>query len=89
MAKSLDGWETIAKANELPPRSMKHVEIIDKEITIISRDGKYYAINDICGQINAWLSKGQIRNMHGKDIVTCLFHFSTLDMVTGKKCQNQ
>lgn len=85
MAKSIDGWESVAKASELPSRAMKHVEIKGKEITIINLDGKYYAINDRCGHMNAPLSKGEIRNVQGKDIVTCPLHFSTFDIVTGKK----
>ncbi|HKH86678.1 MAG TPA: hypothetical protein VKA40_09015 [Nitrososphaera sp.] len=42
MAKPIDSWETIAKASELPSRSMKHVECKGKEIAIINLDGKYY-----------------------------------------------
>jgi hypothetical protein len=40
MAKPFDSWETIAKASELLSRSMKQVEIKEKEIAIINRDGK-------------------------------------------------
>jgi nitrite reductase/ring-hydroxylating ferredoxin subunit len=85
MANSVDSWETIAKASELPSRSMKHVEIKGKEIAIVNLDGKYYAFNDRCGHMNAPLSKGEIRNVKGKDIVACPLHFSTFDIVTGKK----
>ena len=85
MAKPTDSWETIAKASEPPSRSMKHVEIKGKEIAIINLDGKYYAINDRCGHMSAPLSKGETRNVQGKDIVTCPLHFSTFDIVTGKK----
>lgn len=85
MAKLIDGWETVAKASELPSRSMKHIEIKGMEIAIINLDGRYYAINDRCGHMNAPLSKGEIRSVQGKDIVTCPLHFSTFDIVTGKK----
>ena len=85
MSKPIDSWQTIAKATELPSGSMKHVETKGKEIAIINLDGKYYAINDRCGHMNAPLSKGEIRNVQGKDIVTCPLHFSTFDIVTGKK----
>jgi nitrite reductase/ring-hydroxylating ferredoxin subunit len=46
MAKSIDSWETIAKASELPLRSMKHVEIKGKEIALFNLDGKFFAISD-------------------------------------------
>ena len=85
MEKPIDSWETIGKASELPSRSMKHVEIKGKAIAIINLDGKYYAMNDRCGHMNAELSKGEIRNVQGKDIVICPLHFSTFDIVTGKK----
>jgi nitrite reductase/ring-hydroxylating ferredoxin subunit len=64
---------------------MKHVKIKGKEIAIINLEGKYYAINDRCGHMKAPLSKGEIRNVQGKDIVTCPLHSSTFDIVTGKK----
>ena len=35
--------------------------------------------------MNAPLSKGEIRNVQGKYIVTCPLHFSTFDIATGKK----
>ena len=35
--------------------------------------------------MNAPLSKGEIRNAHRKDIVTCPLHFATFDIVTEKK----
>jgi nitrite reductase/ring-hydroxylating ferredoxin subunit len=76
---------TIVKISELPSRFMKHVEIKGKEIAIINLDGKYYAINDRCGHMNAPLSKGEIWNVQGKDIVTRPLHFATFDIVTGKK----
>jgi len=41
MAKPIDSWETIVKAIDLHSRSMKHVEIKEKEIAVISLDGKY------------------------------------------------
>jgi hypothetical protein len=41
MVKPIDSWETIVKATDLSSRSMKHVEIKEKEITVINLDGKY------------------------------------------------
>ena len=42
MAKPIDSWETIVKASKLPSRSMKHIEIKEKEIAVINLDGKYH-----------------------------------------------
>jgi nitrite reductase/ring-hydroxylating ferredoxin subunit len=49
---------------------MKHVEIKKKEIAVINLDGKYYATHDSCVDINASLSKVEIRNVQRNDIVT-------------------
>ena len=64
---------------------MKHVEIKGKEIAVINLDGKYYAINDRCGHMNAPLSRGEIRKVREKYIVSCTLHFSIFNIVTGKK----
>ena len=81
MADPVGTWETIAKASELPSRSMKHIEIKGKEIAIINLDGKYYAINDRCGHMNAPLSMG---TLNGK-VVTCPMHGARFDVTTGTK----
>ena len=77
-------WKTVSKASEVPPMSMKYIEIEGKEVAIINLDEKYYAISNRCGHMNAPLSKGEISNVQGKSIVTCPLHHSTYDIITGK-----
>jgi nitrite reductase/ring-hydroxylating ferredoxin subunit len=72
----------IAKTNEIANRQMKHVEVKGKEIVIANIDGKFYALNDRCGHMNALLSMGNIAN---DNIVTCPFHGARFDITTGKK----
>ena len=36
MAKPIDSWEIIAKASELPSRSVKHIEVKGKEIALFN-----------------------------------------------------
>lgn len=71
----------IAKTDEVPVGSMKHVEAGGKEILLANVDGKYYAISDRCGHMNALLSMGNLKG----DVVTCPFHGSEFDVTTGKK----
>jgi nitrite reductase/ring-hydroxylating ferredoxin subunit len=52
-----------AKTNEIGNRQMKHVEIDGKEILIVNIDGKFYAINDRCGHMNALLSMEILQKM--------------------------
>jgi nitrite reductase/ring-hydroxylating ferredoxin subunit len=61
---------------------MKHVEVQGKEIVISNVGGKFYAMDDRCGHMNALLSMGNI----SKDgIVTCPFHAARFEVTTGKK----
>ena len=71
----------VAKVNEIPDGKMKRVEVDGKEVLIANVGGKFYAISDRCGHMNALLSMG---NLTGTT-VTCPFHGSKFDVVTGKK----
>jgi nitrite reductase/ring-hydroxylating ferredoxin subunit len=71
----------VAKVNEIPDGKMKHFEVDGKEVLIANVGGKFYAISDRCGHMNALLSMG---NLAGTT-VTCPFHGSNFDVVTGKK----
>ena len=61
---------------------MKHVEVKGKEILIANIDGKFYALNDRCGHMNALLSMGNLAN---DNTITCPFHGARFDIITGKK----
>ncbi|MGB7953203.1 MAG: non-heme iron oxygenase ferredoxin subunit [Candidatus Nitrosopolaris sp.] len=71
----------VAKVNEIPDGKMKHVEVDGKEVLIANVGGKFYAISDRCGHMNALLSMG---NLTGHT-VTCPFHGSKFDVITGRK----
>ena len=72
----------VGKVDEVPIGKMKDVEIQGKEIVISNIGGKFYAMDDRCGHMNARLSMGNI----SKDgIVTCPFHGARFDATTGKK----
>src|SRR5918996_4498095 len=72
----------IARVDEIPHGTLKHVEVQGKEIVISNIDGKFYAMDDRCGHMNARLSMGNISN---DSIVTCPFHGARFDAITGKK----
>jgi nitrite reductase/ring-hydroxylating ferredoxin subunit len=71
----------VAKANEIPDETMKHIEVYGKEVLIANVGGKFYAIGDRCGHMNALLSMGNLE----ANIVTCPFHGARFDVITGKK----
>lgn len=72
----------VSKVDEIPPGKMKHVEVNGKEIVISNVDGKFYAMDDRCGHMNARLSMGNVSN---DGIVTCPFHGARFEATTGKK----
>jgi len=71
----------VGKVNEIPDGKMKHVEVDGKEVLVANVGGKFYAISDRCGHMNALLSMG---NLTG-NTVTCPFHGAKFDIITGKK----
>ena len=72
----------VAKVNEIPSGKMKHVELDGKEIVVSNVNGKYYAMDDRCGHMNALLSMGNVSN---DNLVTCPFHGARFDVTNGKK----
>jgi len=52
-----------------------------KEIMIVNLDGKFYALNDRCGHMNALLSMGNVKD----NILTCPFHGARFDVTSGRK----
>ena len=76
-----DNFVEVARVNEIPDGKMKHVEVEGKEALIANVGGKFYAISDRCGHMNALLSMGNLT----KSTVTCPFHGSKFDIKTGKK----
>jgi nitrite reductase/ring-hydroxylating ferredoxin subunit len=83
-----DEYIEISKTNEIANRQMKHVEVRGKEILIANIDGKFYALNDRCGHMNALLSMGNLANDKNDNIVTCPFHGARFDITTGKKVKD-
>ena len=77
----LDQFVDAAKVDEIPAGKRKHVEVNGKEILIANINGKFYALEDRCGHMNAPLSNG---NLTG-DVVTCPFHGAKFNVASGKK----
>ena len=77
-----NSYVEVAKVNEIPSGKMKHVELDGKEIVVSNVNGKYYAMDDRCGHMNALLSMGNVSN---DNLVTCPFHGARFDVTNGKK----
>jgi nitrite reductase/ring-hydroxylating ferredoxin subunit len=71
----------VAKVSEISDGKMKHTEVDGKEVLIANVGGKFYAISDRCGHMNALLSMGNLT----RNTVTCPFHGAKFDVTTGTK----
>ena len=56
----------VAKTDEIQPGKMKSVEVKGVAVLIANVDGKFYAMDDRCGHMNAMLSMGALK---GKIVV--------------------
>ena len=74
----------VAKTSEIERGKMKRVEIQGVDILIANVDGRFYALDDRCGHMNAMLSMGTLTG----NIVTCPFHFAEFDVTTGKRTKD-
>ncbi len=74
----------VAKTSEIERGKMKRVEVQSVDILIANVDGKFYALDDRCGHMNAMLSMGTLTG----NIVTCPFHFAEFDVTTGKRTKD-
>jgi len=74
----------VAKVSDLEKGVMRSVELKGIDILIANVDGRFYALDDRCGHMNALLSMG---TLNGK-IVTCPFHYGQFDVTTGQKVKD-
>jgi nitrite reductase/ring-hydroxylating ferredoxin subunit len=74
-------FRTVAKASEVPPGSLKHVELESgTQVCIANVDGTYYAMGGECTHMGGPLGEGELEG----NIVTCPWHSGEFDVTTGK-----
>ena len=74
----------VANVGDIEKGTMKNVQVEGRDILVANVDGKFYAIDDRCGHMNALLSMGKLV---GKNVI-CPFHFAQFDVTTGKKIKD-
>jgi len=70
--------------DEILDGGMKAVELEGRQIVICKSQGKYYAIEERCGHMNAPLELGTLRGT----ILTCPMHFAQFEITTGEALSN-
>jgi nitrite reductase/ring-hydroxylating ferredoxin subunit len=78
------GFVRVIKADELPPGTVRELEIAGKAVALANVGGRVYAINNTCLHRAGPLGQGLLE---GK-IVTCPWHGWQYDVTNGKLLQN-
>ncbi len=78
------GFVRTVKVDELPPGTVRELQIAGKVVAVANVGGKFYAINNTCLHRAGPLGQG---SLEGK-IVTCPWHGWQYDVTTGKLIQN-
>lgn len=66
--------------SDVPPGSMRAVDLSDKKLMIVNVDEKLFATDRVCTHETADLSTGFLIG----SVVTCPLHLSRFDVVTGE-----
>lgn len=73
------GFVKVMLARDLTPGKMRGVEANGKRVLLVNLEGKYYAIDNICGHLGCLLSDGTLLG----DNIQCICHGSKYDVRTG------
>jgi nitrite reductase (NADH) small subunit/3-phenylpropionate/trans-cinnamate dioxygenase ferredoxin subunit len=74
-------FRTVAKASEVPPGSLKHIELDDgTQVCLANVGGTFYAIGGECSHMGGPLGEGELDGT----TVTCPWHSAEYDVTTGK-----
>jgi nitrite reductase/ring-hydroxylating ferredoxin subunit len=78
------GFVRTVKVDELPPGTIRELQVEGKVIALANVDGKFYAINNTCLHRGGPLGQGLLEGQ----TVTCPWHAWQYDVKTGKLLQN-
>jgi 3-phenylpropionate/trans-cinnamate dioxygenase ferredoxin component len=73
-------FRTVAKGSEVPPGTLKHIELDDVQICLANVGGAFYAIDGECSHMGGPLGEGELDGT----TVTCPWHSAEYDVTTGK-----
>lgn len=74
----------VAKVGEVPPGTMREVQVNGKAVALANVDGRFHAIDNVCMHRGGPLADGVLEGA----VVTCPWHGWQYDITTGKVGQN-
>jgi 3-phenylpropionate/trans-cinnamate dioxygenase ferredoxin component len=78
------GFVRVASASDLPPGTLKQVEVGEEKVCLAHADGRIYAFSDNCSHRDFPLSAGVL---HDGTTVECTWHGARFDMSSGRATQ--
>ena len=74
-------FRSVAKASELAPGQLKHVELEDgTQVCLANVEGRFYAMGGECTHMGGPLGEGELDGT----TVTCPWHSGEFDVTTGE-----
>ena len=76
-------FQTVAKASEIAPGTMKLVTVADDDVVVANVDGNFFAFGNACTHVGGPLVEGELSG----DRVTCPWHGTIFDVKSGAALQ--
>jgi len=76
-------FQTVAKASEIAPGTMKLVDLGDDAVVIANVDGTFFAFGNTCTHVGGPLAEGDLEG----HTVTCPWHATVFDIKTGESLE--
>ncbi|MBT2971514.1 MAG: non-heme iron oxygenase ferredoxin subunit [gamma proteobacterium symbiont of Ctena orbiculata] len=73
-------WFEVARRGELPPGTMKRVELAGRRYLLANANGRIYAVDDLCSHEEVSLYLGCLEG----DTIKCSLHGSRFSLISGE-----
>lgn len=75
-----DAFQTVAEADQIPPGTVREVNLGDHDIALYNVGGEFFATTNVCTHDEAYLSDGELFG----HVVECPLHGARFDVRSGK-----
>jgi nitrite reductase/ring-hydroxylating ferredoxin subunit len=78
------GFVEAARAEHIPPGTVRVVEVGGKQLALANVEGAFYAVDNQCPHRGGWLGEGEINPDWNPWALECPLHGSVFDARTGE-----
>ena len=75
----MSDFMVVAKLDEIPDNGLKTVQVEGRDLVLVRRDGRVFALEDRCSHEEFPLSAGEVTG----DQITCALHGARFDIESG------